>query len=197
MKLWKWLENFYEYGINDFNVIPFKNISLNDVLYRKNICFTNKKRCHINQLCMEHFIKQKEYVTLKKPEKGSNEYADDAYIYIGLPVMSVVGNADMGTYNTEELYVTNFSVDNETIELCRLEGDYEGECIELSFSLFHKDFVVNYVSTTHKSQGITIDSDINIFEWDLMKDMGGKNICYTAVSRAKKCEQITLVLTIV
>jgi hypothetical protein len=196
MKLWKWLEDFYEYGINDFNVIPFKNISLNDVLYKKNICFTNKKRCYINQLCMEHFIKQKEYVTLKKPEKGSNEYADDAYIYIGLPVMSVVGNADMGTYNTEELYVTNFSVDNETIELCRLEGDYEGECIELSFSLFHKDFVVNYASTTHKSQGITIDSDINIFEWSLMKDMGGKNICYTAVSRAKKCEQITLVLTI-
>lgn len=191
MKLWNWLERFYEYGYPDLNIIKQKKIKIEDIINKKNICYTNKKRCYINDICMNYFIDTKKYVLLEKPLKCSNDYADDAYIYNGLPIMAIASNRDMDIYNTEELYVTNFSIKNETIELCRTDGDYKDELIEIPFNLFHKYFVVNYASTTHKSQGITIDNDINIFEWHCMKD--DKNIGYTSISRAKKCEQIIIV----
>ena len=190
-KLWDWLEKFYELGYGNLNVIKEKNITIENILNKKNICYTNKKRCYINEICMNYLSKTNKNVLIEKPKKCINEYADDAYIYVGLPVMSIAGNIEMNIYNTEELHVSNYSVEDETIELCRNEGDYKDECIEISFDLFHRYFVVNYASTTHKSQGMTINNDINIFEWFMMKD--DKNVGYTAISRAKTCEQVTIV----
>jgi hypothetical protein len=55
-KLWDWLEDFYEGGYEG-SAIEKKKLRINDILYRKNICYSNKTRRKINDLCMEHFKK--------------------------------------------------------------------------------------------------------------------------------------------
>ena len=187
-KLWRWLEDFYEKGLV-YNDIKRRSLSLEDILYKKNITFRNITRCRINDLCMEHFIKEKNYRALPIYEKCLNEYGADAYIYKGLPVMAIKRNDKMGIFNSEEFWVKEFSSSEQTITLYR-DGDENGETLVVLDKEFHLHFVVNYAATTHKSQGATIKKDINIFDWSFM--MENRKIGYTAVSRAKNCEQITI-----
>ena len=64
----------------------------------------------------------------------------------------------------------------------------KAEKLTIGFKEFHKNFMVNYASTTHKSQGATISRGINIWDWGtLCQD---RRIGYTAVSRAKTCDQV-------
>lgn len=187
LKLWKWLEDFYEGGYEG-NEICKKKLSIENILYRKNICYSNKTRCKINHLCMDYFKKDKTFVALSVPEKCKNEYADDALIYVGLPVMAVAGNREMEIINTEEFWVKDFSSSNSSMTLYRDEDNTAELVVE--FKDFHKYFVVNYAATTHKSQGATITKEINIFDW--YKMIEDRRIGYTAVSRGKTCEQVTI-----
>ena len=188
MKLWNWLEEFYENGyVGD--AICKKKLTIENILYRKNICYTNKTRCKINHLCMDYLSKDKTAkIVLEVPEKCKNEYADKAIIYKGLPVMAIANNRDMEIINTEEFWVKEFSSSESKMVLYRDEDETEELVVE--FKDFHKYFVVNYAATTHKSQGATIAKDINIFDWYRMED--DRRIGYTAVSRGKTCEQITI-----
>lgn len=196
MPLWNWLENFYEEGIVGNDIIK-KKIGIENILYRKNICYMNKTRKRINQDCMNHIISKMSYIPVFLPvdEKimEQNSYADEAYIYKGLPVMAVKNNCDMEIINSEEFWVKEVSSSESKITLYRDE-DPDGETLIIEFKDFHKNFVVNYAATTHKSQGATIENHINIWDWwAMMKD---RKLGYTAVSRAKKCEQITIVSSI-
>ena len=188
MKLWNWLEEFYENGyVGD--AICKKKLTIENILYRKNICYTNKTRCKINHLCMDYLSKDKTAkIVLEVPEKCKNEYADKAIIYKGLPVMAVANNKDMEIINTEEFWVKEFSSSESKMVLYRDEDETDELVVE--FKDFHKYFVVNYAATTHKSQGATIEKDINIFDWYRMED--DRRIGYTAVSRGKTCEQVTI-----
>lgn len=260
MPLWNWLEDFYEEGkVGD--KIPKKKLTIDDILYRKNICYTNKTRKRINQDCMKHIISEKSYtpICLNVNEKIliDNPYADDAYLYVGLPVMAVKNNCELEIINSEEFWLKEINT-NESILLlyrdedidmseeakekwccpvewarnkygeyteglcnrCNVKPDtYENYCyscdecgdimeveydedykeamlknielIEVSFKDFHKNFVVNYASTTHKSQGATITKGINIWDWYAMEE--DKKLGYTAISRAKNCEQVCIV----
>jgi len=188
MKLWKWLEDFYEGGYEG-NEVCKKKLTIENILYRKNICYTNKTRQKINDLCMDYYKKEKMFVALEVPEKCKNEYADTAFIYIGLPVMAVAGNRDLEIINTEEFWVKDYSSSESSMTLIRDE-EPDGEVIVVDFKDFHKYFVVNYAATTHKSQGATITKDINIFDWFYMKV--DRRIGYTAISRGKTCEQLTI-----
>jgi len=192
LKLWKWLEDFYEGGYEG-NEICKKKLTIENILYRKNICYSNKTRRYINQLCMEHFKKEKTWLVLEVPEKCKNEYADKAFIYNELPVMAVAGNRDMEIINTEEFWVKEFSSSESKMVLYRDE-DKTAE-LEVEFKDFHKYFVVNYAATTHKSQGATITKEINIFDWYRMIE--DRRIGYTAVSRGKTCEQVVICSKIV
>ena len=193
MKLWRWLEDFYEGGYEGDDICK-KKLSIENILYRKNICYCNKTRRKINNLCMDYFIKQKPFIVLGVPEKCKNEYADTAFIYVGLPVMAVANNRDMEIINTEEFWVKEFSSSESNMSLYRDE-DPDGEVLIVDFKDFHKYFVVNYAATTHKSQGATITKDINIFDWFYMVE--DRRIGYTAVSRGKTCEQVTICSKIV
>jgi hypothetical protein len=188
MKLWKWLEDFYEGGYEGDDICK-KKLSIENILYRKNICYMNKTRRKINHLCMDYFKKTKMFVALDVPEKCKNEYADIAFIYVGLPVMAVANNRDLEIINTEEFWVKEFSSSESSMTLYRDE-DPDGEVLVVDFKEFHKNFVVNYAATTHKSQGATITKEINIFDWNYMIE--DKRIGYTAVSRGKNCEQVTI-----
>jgi hypothetical protein len=192
MKLWDWLEDFYENGITG-KEIKKKKLTIDNILYSKNICYTNFMRRSINDECMNEMITERGVlnIPLIVPEKCSNEYADDAYIYKGLPVMANATNQELNIVKTEEFWVKEFSSSDSNMVLYRDEDDTDEITIE--FKDFHNNFLVNYAATTHKSQGATISKPINIWEWDIMGQARNKKIGYTAVSRGKTCEQITIV----
>ena len=187
VELWNWLEDYYEEGIEGEQILK-KKIGIENILYRKNICFTNKMRMTINELCMAEMIKGiTKYVVFEAPENDDkNTKSQRTYIYAGLPIMAVVANKELELVNSDEFVVKDFDPNASTMEIDGEVGNFT-----IAFKDFHKYFVVNYASTTHKSQGATIEEDINIFEWD--KLCWDSRFGYTAVSRAKKCEQVTIV----
>lgn len=196
MKLWNWLEDLYEKGIEGDEICK-KKLNINNILYRKNICYFNDTRMSINRVC-NNYLRQKDkrlYFVATVPNNCKNEYADNAYIYKELPVMAVANNKDYDIINSEEFWVKDFSVVEDYIILYRDENNDNaeqalGDTIKIKINDFHKYFVVNYASTTHKSQGATINKEINIFDWNMMTN--DLRIAYTAVSRAKTCEQIII-----
>ena len=190
MPLWNWLENFYEEGECDYDVISKKKLTIENILYRKNIVYYNNTRKTINELCMKETIKSlTKYMVLEVPEKCKNEQAQLTYIYKGLPIMAVVCNKDYGIINSDDMIVEDFDPNASTITIT---GEYleEGEIV-IESKEFHKLFVVNYAATTHKSQGATITEDLNIFDWDRLQQ--DRRVGYTAVSRAKEPKQLTIV----
>jgi len=198
MKLWKWLEDFYRGGYEGDEICK-KKLTIENILYRKNICYCNKTRRKINNICMAYFIEQKPFIVLEVPtneegiRKCKNEYADIAFIYKGLPVMAVANNKELEIINTEEFWVEEISASEQSMTLYRDEDNSEKIVVE--FKDFHKYFVVNYAATTHKSQGATITKEINIFDWVYMTE--DRRIGYTAVSRGKTCKQVTICYKIV
>jgi hypothetical protein len=183
LELWQWLEEYYEDGIEGDAIIK-KKLEINDILYRKNICFYNKTRKDINEICMGMLKRDKTFVVLDY--KGTDDKQQLAFIYKGLPLMAITNNKELETINSEEFWIEDFSVSNETITMYRDED--ESDKITIEFKLFHKNFVVNYASTTHKSQGATINKGINIWDWNKLSE--DRRLGYTAVSRAKKCSQV-------
>jgi hypothetical protein len=187
MPLWNWLEDFYEEG-KDGDDIPKKKLTIDDIIYRKNIVYYNNTRKTINELCMKEKIQTTtRYMVLEVPEKCKNEKAQMTYIYKDLPIMAITCNKDLELINSDELIITDFDPNASTITM---NGEYAGD-ITIPTKEFHHLFVVNYAATTHKSQGATITEDINIFDWDRLQD--DRRVGYTAVSRAKTCGQITIV----
>jgi hypothetical protein len=185
MKMWKWLEDFYEYGYAG-DEIQKKKPSKENILTRRNIVYTNKTRTKINNFCMEESIKGKyAFVVLDAPNKCKNDKAEKAYIYAGLPIMAIANNKDFDIINSDEFIVDRYDLNNEIIYMKSLEVDRE---IEVPFKYFHNNFVVNYAATTHKSQGATITVGINVWDWFLMENQ--RKIGYTAISRAKTCDQV-------
>ena len=187
LPLWNWLEDFYEEGKCDYDLIQKKKLTIQDILYKKNIVYYNNTREFINNLCMKEKIKNlTKFIVLEVPKNEKlNDKARDAYLYEGLPVMTVKNSQDYEVINSDELIVEDFNSDIITL----IRENFEKLVIPIN--MFHRLFVVNYASTTHKNQGATVEEDINIFDWDrLQKD---KRIGYTAISRAKSCGQLTIV----
>jgi len=185
-ELWDYLERGYEKA--DWKGITMRKVSYDEVYTNKNICYLNKTRRHINELCMEHFRQDIPSVYLRyepqyssDPAKAQQEQKRDkrqsAYLYEGLPVMSWKNNNKLGTINSEEFIITSCDVDN--IELTREEG---GETITIETIDFHNQFLVNYASTAHKSQGATYQHKVILWDWARMIE--DRRLCYTACSRA-------------
>jgi len=154
----------------------------------RNICYKNETRKYIN----------KKWNNKLKPELGSylelkedpkDDYTQDMYIYIELPVIARK-TIDKGEVcvNNETFEVINY--DNESIYLGTTrpndDGEPEPHLIDININDFIGMFSMNYCSTTHKSQGETIDEDFTIYEWEIMSE----KCKYTALSRARKPEQV-------
>lgn len=167
-----------------------KKIEISDILYRKNIVYFNDTRKTINELCMNEMIKGlTRYVVLDVPDNCNNDKSQLTYIYKGLPVMVIANNKEMEIINSDEYIV--YEVNPSSNNMLLYSNENIEETLVVEFKDFHKNFVANYAATTHKSQGATISKDINIFDWDrLQKD---KRVGYTAISRAKKPSQLTIV----
>ena len=183
--LWDYAEKLYEQGVAG-DEIKYQNVSIEQIYNSKNLCYFNKTRDFINDLCMNHYKKQAEQVICLEYDRATeddNDKAKTAYLYIGLPVMSVKNSTKLEIINSEEFMIVE--LDDEEFVLKRDEDD---ELMTFDIEDFHKYFVVNYCATTHKSQGATIEIPIIIWDWNKLQQ--DRNVGYTAITRAKAITQI-------
>jgi ATP-dependent exoDNAse (exonuclease V) alpha subunit len=111
------------------------------------------------------------------PEK----YRQTTIIYDGLPLLVFAMDKINGLVKNTIHIVCDVNTKTGTFKL----EDNDGEFIEADVN---KKFIMCYAMTIHKSQGDTIDGQVNIHEYDLVKD--DKRLYYTAVSRGRELEKI-------
>jgi len=132
-----------------------------------------------------------------KAEETKDAYQQSAILYVGLPIIAhrnfsktIDGERVLMCANSEAFVITR--LDDELLTAVSVRPDDEGKSYNHEFVLnvaeFHKFFVLNYCSTTHKQQGATIDNDIVIFDYSAMT----RELRYTALTRAKRLNQITI-----
>jgi len=170
--------------------------SLQQMSESANICYLNRTRKIINARVNAYIAKTQEH---KKELPFVDETPDtkalqqNAIIYPGLPILSHINrfikdSEEMETANNEMFTVEDFDDDFFVCSSERLneDGDLEKHTITIPLEDFHNRFILNYATTTHKSQGATIDNDIIVWDYERMT----KNLKYTAITRAKKLSQI-------
>lgn len=168
---------------NTFNKEDRNNMTKNDVklIYNAdtNIVWTNKKRKQLNKMCNEYHSKNA-YKSLMVEYKGEeNKYNEDIILYNGVKLLCNISCKKLDIRKNETLTVDKF--DDKNI--------YIGDKV-ISIDKLHKTFILGYAMTTYKSQGDTYKGLINIFECDkLMED---KRFLYTAITRATKYENVTI-----
>jgi hypothetical protein len=190
-QLWNYLEDYFEKDIVG-KLKHKKNIDKNDILNSRMICYFNSTRRTINKKCME-LLKSDNSLYLPYERIDDDDKFDSAYIYEGLPVMCIKNNKKLDIINSDEFNVKSYN--DKTINLINVDTNEE---LEIEINEFHKNFVVNYISTTHKLQGSTITKNLFIFDWYEKFDgsyclKNEKNIGYTALSRVKSLEQIYII----
>ena len=147
-----------------------------------NICYFNKTRKIVNA------YKNKDVsgrlVRVKDCKKPS-PLAQDAILAVNVPVIANVSNSSIGLAKNENLKIVE--IDNETITF---ERDRNGDLDVITDLIenFHEHFLLGYCITVHKSQGQTIEGQVNIFDWHFIKKHD--RIAYTAVTRATKFKNI-------
>jgi hypothetical protein len=179
-KLSEILKDVENINMNDFN---------NKIETKVNICYFNKTRKRINQY-WNNKEKKVNSILIKADEK--DEMTQDIYLYQGLPLIS------RKTLNGGELMINNEKFilngyDNKYLFLSSERPDEEGEIIihkiDIDINQIHNYFLLNYCSTTHKAQGETITENFTIYDFNFMS----KKCKYTALSRAKRTEQIKII----
>ena len=129
-----------------------------------NITKTNKKRMEINKIMMDKDIDTIEILHNDKHYvKGQ-----DVKININTPIMCIRNNKKNNVFNGKR-----YSIQEITDEKIIINE------VEYSYDEFMKNFVVCYAMTNHKIQGLTINENYNIYEWNMMT---GRER-YTAFSR--------------
>jgi len=174
------------------DIIENKAVDISQFPYKpnamRNLCYYNKTRKYINETLNKKYAPS-DAILIKNNCKDS-EYPQDALIYKGLPIIA---------YRKDKKFITNsenFTVDSindKEITMHSIRPDCNGNEMIYSITIkknkFHKYFLLNYCTTTHKAQGDTIDEDINIYDWDKMN----KKLRYTAITRVKNINQIGIV----
>ena len=189
-KLYNLLEKVDNININDKVAYPTLKTS-------RNICYFNKTRIRVNKMWNDKLkgvndLLIPKYTNDKNVNDEHAKQSQDMYIYNGLPVIAM-----RTKWDTEEgLLFAN----SETFEICDIGDDYvsvynerpndngdkEIYIYNCPIEDFNKYFVMNYCSTTHKCQGETITENFTIYDWNAMDT----KLRYTALSRAKKVEQV-------
>jgi len=174
-ELWDILED-----VNNVDCSKFGN-----KLCDRNICYFNRTRKYVNDILMRKYKPQN---SIYLPRDPKDEYTQNTYLYIGLPIIGRVTWKNGELINNECYTITE--IDNKFITCENIRPDEEGNpekhIIKIKIKDFHHNFLVNYCATTHKSQGETIAEDITIWDWDRMST----KLKYTAMSRVKLPSQI-------
>lgn len=148
-----------------------------------NICYTNKMRHYINKTHVENRKDEKKSLKLKKTlGEGENKYSFT--IHPGTFIIAKQTNKGLNYMNNQLFKVTSW--DNKEIKCCDV---CDKKKYNLPIDVVQKHFVLAYAITTHSAQGLTLDFNYCIHEMDKMD----KNLIYTALSRAKKMNQINII----
>jgi hypothetical protein len=171
----------------------------------RNICYYNKTRIRINKMWNDKNKKDgdlflsKRFARLTRDgdiNKDDDKYfklTQDMYLYENMPIiaMRTLYDKEEGSLlfaNSETFNICN--IGDEEIGIYNERPDENGKREPYSISIpiddFNKYFLMNYCSTTHKTQGETITENFTIYDWNAM----GTKLRYTALSRAKKIEQV-------
>jgi hypothetical protein len=193
-ELWDFLTNYYDEGIVGKNLIFTKSIDPDAY----NICYLNKTRIEVNKHYME-YLKPDDALYLPHDKIDVNDRASSIYIYEGLPVMAIINktkqNKNDETHqplycNSDTMKVIKYTDEIITMKL-DIPDEEGNEILEVKISDFHKSFVCNYCSTTHKNQGATIEKNIQLWDWEKM--IADRRIANTAISRARRIQQVRVV----
>ena len=176
--------------LKDVDNIDLKPVFSNDFSRNNiNICYYNKTRKEVNKYWNN---KEKKQDSILIKADYEDDQTQDIYLYEGLPLIArknILGG-DF-TINNEKFTLDKY--DNEYIYLSSDRPDDNGDIfkhkIDVKIEDIHKNFLLNYCSTTHKSQGETITENFTIYDFNSMS----KKCKYTALSRAKRAEQITII----
>jgi hypothetical protein len=171
----------------------------------RNICYYNKTRIRINKMWNDKNKKEGD-LFLSKPvarltrdgniNQDDDKYfklTQDMYLYEGLPIIAMrtlydkteggLLFANSETFNICYIGDEEIGIYNERPDA---NGEKEPYNISIPIEDFNKYFLMNYCSTTHKAQGETITENFTIYDWNAM----GTKMRYTALSRAKKIDQV-------
>ena len=147
-----------------------------------NICYFNKTRKAVNA------YKNKDVsgvLVCVKDCKKPSPLAQDAILAVGVPVIANISHSPIGLVKNESLKIIEIQHDTITLERDR-NGDLD--IITDLTENFHEHFLLGYCMTVHKSQGETIQGQVNIFDWYFIKKHD--RIAYTAVTRATNFKNI-------
>jgi hypothetical protein len=178
-KLSKILEDVENINIKDLGIKSETKI---------NICYFNKTRKKINAY-WNNKERNNNSILIKADEE--DDKTQDIYLYSELPLIArqnTKGGEEM--INNEKFILDNY--DNQYLFLSSERPDDNGNIfkhkIDININDLQKLFCLNYCSTTHKSQGETITKNYTIYDFNYMN----KKCKYTALSRAKRAEQIII-----
>ena len=203
--LWDFAEDVYEKDTTDLSkvkVLPLKTITPEMLEGRNMICYLNATRKQINQIMNEyHSAKNTNVISVPyEPsddmESSKIDLPQDADLYPGLPI---IAHRNLKSKDDDELLMANnecfqvVDVDEDELTAISKRIGEDGEEIEHTITIstadFHSHFLLNYIATTHKSQGATINNEVVVFDYERMT----RNIKYTAITRVKKLSQIIIV----
>jgi ATP-dependent exoDNAse (exonuclease V) alpha subunit len=173
------LGNYLDDGYDNGNWagLRVEEQQVEDLVLSRNICYFNSTRHRINKLCNEYLSMDKESLRI-----GEDKVM---ILYSGLKVIAIVSNKEYDFFNSEE-YVVDCYNDTEVI----LSSIYNHNLLQLKFSEFLKSFDLNYIGTTHKSQGDTYNGKVCLFDYNRLTN--NKHIIYTACSRATKFDNLII-----
>ena len=171
------------YKLCDFkNIMNVDKSQFNNKMAKKHICFTNKKRIEINEMCMLRYRPQRNYVTLSKNKL--NCQSQEMYIYNGLPVICKVTDEKQSLNNNEQFIITQF--DNDIISI---KSTIDDRILDIDTKKFNKIFLPAYAITIYSSQGCTINEPYTIHEFEILN----RRARYVSLSRSSKIEFINII----
>mgnify|MGYP003673980866 FL=1 len=160
-----------------------KKVNINDMINADNIAYTNKTRKEINRRVQNELIKNNQSVYIEYNGDADN-YSQNAYIFNGAKLLLHHTSKDKIFKKNETAFIKELKEASFIIE--KDEIDYE-----FIYENFHKEFLLGYATTIHKSQGDSLRGEVNIFDTKLMNEwLKDKRCIYTALTRATAIDKI-------
>ena len=166
--------------------------SIEELIKHKNITYCNNTRKAINRIVQNHLTKDMTDF-IEMPYKGEeNKYNQDAVLFKGMKLIMYLTTKCKTFKKNEEVKVIDFTEKNITISNGTKEATFD-YINKVKTNLFHKMFLLGYATTIHKSQGDTINGNINIFDVPMIQEwLKDKRALYTALSRARSLKNIKI-----
>ena len=164
------------------NVMNIKKTDFNNKMAKTNICYTNKKRIEINELCMFRY-RPENHITI--PKNKINPQSQYMYIYNDLPVICKITDEKQTLNNNEQFIITKY--DNDFISV---KSTIDERILDIETSKFNKIFLPAYAITIYSSQGCTINKPYTIHEFERLN----KRARYVSLSRSSKIEYINIAI---